>query len=188
MQQWSKRSKVSLPATSIACRAEEYALVPQIQRVHEENFGVYGARMVWRQLRRESFGGARCTVERLMRSLGLQGAVRAQMPYNPRRRASGEALGSGEAPVPGRSSQCAVDRRGRRTRSCRRYGRAAHQRRRESASRHCASGAPAIICGRRGSIAGRPKPGRRVELRYDPVLAQISPMSPRGRASSTPPS
>jgi transposase InsO family protein len=54
------------------------ALVPQIRRVHEENFGVYGARKVWRQLGREDVGVARCTVERLMRSLGLQGVVRGR--------------------------------------------------------------------------------------------------------------
>jgi len=49
---------------------------PEIQRVHAQNFGVYGARKVWRQLGREAIVVARCTVERLMRSLGLQGAVR----------------------------------------------------------------------------------------------------------------
>jgi putative transposase len=54
------------------------ALIPQIRRVHEENFGVYGARKVWRQLGREDVGVARCTVERLMRSLGLQGVVRGR--------------------------------------------------------------------------------------------------------------
>jgi len=54
------------------------ALVPQIRRVHEENFGVYGARKVWRQLGRENIEAARCTVERLMRSLGLQGVVRGR--------------------------------------------------------------------------------------------------------------
>ena len=48
----------------------------EIARVHAENFGVYGARKVWRQLRREGFESARCTVERLMRATGLQGAVR----------------------------------------------------------------------------------------------------------------
>ena len=45
------------------------ALMPEIRRVHEENFGVYGARKVWRQLGREAFVVARCTVERLMRAL-----------------------------------------------------------------------------------------------------------------------
>lgn len=43
-----------------------------------ENFGVYGARKVWRQLRREGFAVARCTVERLMASLGLQGVIRGK--------------------------------------------------------------------------------------------------------------
>jgi transposase InsO family protein len=50
----------------------------EIARVHAENFGVYGARKVWRQLRREGFEVARCTVERLMRTMGLQGAVRGK--------------------------------------------------------------------------------------------------------------
>ncbi len=50
----------------------------EIARVHAGNFGVYGARKVWRQLRREGFEVARCTVERLMRAMGLQGAVRGK--------------------------------------------------------------------------------------------------------------
>jgi transposase InsO family protein len=50
----------------------------EIARVHADNFGVYGARKVWRQLRREGFEVARCTVERLMRIMGLQGAVRGK--------------------------------------------------------------------------------------------------------------
>ena len=53
-------------------------LRPEIARVHAENFGVYGARKVWRQLRREGVAVARCTVERLMRALGLRGAVRGK--------------------------------------------------------------------------------------------------------------
>ena len=51
-------------------------LMPHIQRVWEENFRVYGARKIWRQLLREGFSVARCTVERLMRKLGIQGVVR----------------------------------------------------------------------------------------------------------------
>jgi len=47
-----------------------------IQRVWRENFGVYGARKIWRQLNRESIKAARCTVERLMKRLGLQGVIR----------------------------------------------------------------------------------------------------------------
>jgi len=53
-------------------------LSDEIQRVWDENFCVYGARKVWRQLNREQFAVARCTVERLMRILGLQGVVRGQ--------------------------------------------------------------------------------------------------------------
>lgn len=44
----------------------------------EENFRVYGVRKVWRQLRREGFGIARCTVSRLMRQMGLEGAIRGK--------------------------------------------------------------------------------------------------------------
>jgi len=53
-------------------------LCVDIQRVWEENFQVYGVRKVWRQLNREDISAARCTVERLMRYLGLQGAVRGR--------------------------------------------------------------------------------------------------------------
>ena len=51
----------------------------EIRRVWDANFQVYGARKVWHQLRREGFTVARCTVERLMRSMGLQGAVRGKV-------------------------------------------------------------------------------------------------------------
>lgn len=50
----------------------------QIRRVHETNFGVCGARKVWRQLGREGVAVARCTVERLMRQMGLRGVVRGK--------------------------------------------------------------------------------------------------------------
>ena len=53
-------------------------LTTQIQRVWDENFGVYGARKVWRQLMREHIAVARCTVERLMQQMGLQGTVRGR--------------------------------------------------------------------------------------------------------------
>jgi putative transposase len=53
-------------------------LKSEIQRVHAANFGVYGARKVWRQLKRDNVVVARCTVARLMRSLGLQGVVRGK--------------------------------------------------------------------------------------------------------------
>jgi putative transposase len=49
-----------------------------IRRVWEDNFQVYGARKVWRQLRREGFDVARCSIERLMREMGLQGVIRGR--------------------------------------------------------------------------------------------------------------
>ena len=53
-------------------------LKPQIARVFAENFAVYGVRKVWRQMRREDFAVARCTVERLMRQMGLRGVIRGK--------------------------------------------------------------------------------------------------------------
>lgn len=53
-------------------------LRPAILRVWEANFQVYGADKVWRQLHRDGVAVARCTVERLMRGMGLQGAVRGK--------------------------------------------------------------------------------------------------------------
>lgn len=53
-------------------------LCEKIRRVFDENFSVYGARKVWRQLQREGVEVARCTVERLMRKMGLSGAVRGK--------------------------------------------------------------------------------------------------------------
>jgi transposase InsO family protein len=50
----------------------------QIERVWKENRSVYGARKVWLQLKREGFVVARCTVERLMRQMGLHGVVRGR--------------------------------------------------------------------------------------------------------------
>ncbi len=49
-----------------------------VQRVWHANWQVYGADKVWRQMNREGIAVARCTVERLMRQLGLQGARRGK--------------------------------------------------------------------------------------------------------------
>ena len=49
-----------------------------VDRVWRENFQVYGVRKVWRQLTRDGVEVARCTVERLMRAMGLRGAVRGR--------------------------------------------------------------------------------------------------------------
>ena len=54
------------------------ALIPEIRRVYGDNHSVYGARKVWRQLHREDVCVARCTVERLMREIGVQGAIRGR--------------------------------------------------------------------------------------------------------------
>jgi putative transposase len=53
-------------------------LQAEIRRVWEENFRVYGVRKVWRQLRREGIEIARCTTARLMRQMGLCGAIRGK--------------------------------------------------------------------------------------------------------------
>ena len=50
----------------------------QIRRVYDANFPVYGPRQVWRALLRAGVDVARCTVERLMRAMGLAGAVRGR--------------------------------------------------------------------------------------------------------------
>jgi putative transposase len=55
---------------------QDLVLMERIRRVHAANFGVYGARKVWRQLGREGITLVRCTVERLMRRMGLRGVVR----------------------------------------------------------------------------------------------------------------
>jgi len=56
----------------------DITLTAEIRRVYEENFRVYGIRKVWRQLLREGTVVARCTVARLMRTMGLQGVVRGK--------------------------------------------------------------------------------------------------------------
>jgi len=56
----------------------ELILEPEMERVFAENFDVHGARRVWRQLNREYVPVARCTVERLMAELGLQGVIRGK--------------------------------------------------------------------------------------------------------------
>lgn len=65
--------------TKVSARGRrDLVLTNQIRRVHDANFGVYGVRKVWRQLGREGIEVARCTVARLMRQMGLRGAVRGR--------------------------------------------------------------------------------------------------------------
>jgi putative transposase len=70
---WSAKRR---PPSARSVRDE--ALRTEILRVWRENFGVYGAPKIWAQLNREGTPVARCTVERLMRDLGLRGAVRGR--------------------------------------------------------------------------------------------------------------
>ena len=71
-------AKRANPENLSARARRDMALKPEIARVFAENFEVYGVRKVWRQLQRESFDVARCTVERLMRGMGLQGVIRGK--------------------------------------------------------------------------------------------------------------
>jgi putative transposase len=57
---------------------QDAALKIEVRRVFDQNFSVYGVRKVWRQLKREGFDVARCTVSRLMRDMGLQGVIRGK--------------------------------------------------------------------------------------------------------------
>jgi len=66
------------PAKRSARARQDAALKIEVRRVFDENFQVYGVRKVWRQLKREGFDVARCTVSRLMRGMGLQGVIRGK--------------------------------------------------------------------------------------------------------------
>ena len=70
---------IELDITKSSARHQrDQLLMPHSQRVWEENYRLYGARKIWRQLNREEVEVARCTVERLMRQLGIQGVVRGR--------------------------------------------------------------------------------------------------------------
>ena len=75
---WEHKRREREPARRSARSRRDAGLRPQIRRVWEQNYGVYGARKVWHQLGREGVGVARCTVERLMRQDGLKGVVRGK--------------------------------------------------------------------------------------------------------------
>jgi len=59
-------------------RLRDAELEVEIRRVFDDNYQVYGARKIWRQLNREGINVARCTVERLMARMGLAGRVRGR--------------------------------------------------------------------------------------------------------------
>ena len=66
------------PAKASDRRRADAALRPNIQKIWDDNWRAYGVRQAWRQLRREGGDVARCTVARLMTSMGLRGAVRGK--------------------------------------------------------------------------------------------------------------
>ena len=66
------------PERQPARKKRDNELRTDITRVYEANQLVYGAKKVWRQLRREDVRVARCTVARLMAKMGLRGAIRGR--------------------------------------------------------------------------------------------------------------
>jgi len=76
---WRHTARQRNPALCSARARRDEFLIPHIQRIWHANFQVYGADKVWRQLQREGIEVARCTVERLMRRLGLRGVMRGKV-------------------------------------------------------------------------------------------------------------
>lgn len=76
---WRHVAEQRNPALRCARAQRDEDLIPKIQRVWQANLQVYGADKVWRQLKREGVTVARCTVERLMKRLGLEGARRGKV-------------------------------------------------------------------------------------------------------------
>ena len=75
---YEQRARQADPSRLPARVRRDALLKVEIKRVWDENRKVYGAPKVWRQLHREGFPVARCTVERLMRQMGLRGVVRGK--------------------------------------------------------------------------------------------------------------
>jgi transposase InsO family protein len=75
---YDHRAKQADPSRRSDRARRDADLLPVVRRVHEESFKVYGVRKVWRQMRREGFDVARCTVVRLMKAAGLAGIIRGK--------------------------------------------------------------------------------------------------------------
>jgi transposase InsO family protein len=73
---YEHRARAEDPDRRPAREKRDELLRPEIQRVWNDNHAVYGADKVWHQLAREKVDVARCTVERLMRDMGISGATR----------------------------------------------------------------------------------------------------------------
>ena len=76
---WRHAARQRDPALRSARSRRDEFLIPHIQQVWDANLRVYGADKVWKQLQREGVAVARCTVERLMRRLGLRGVRRGKV-------------------------------------------------------------------------------------------------------------
>ncbi|MHB8346180.1 MAG: IS3 family transposase [Acidiferrobacterales bacterium] len=75
---WLHAARARNPALRCARAKRDDILIPEIRRIGQANLGVYGADKVWRQMNRKRIEVARCTVERLMRALGLHGVRRGK--------------------------------------------------------------------------------------------------------------
>jgi putative transposase len=89
---WRHAAQQRNPALRCQRAQRDGVLTPHIERVWQANMQVYGADKVWKQLNREGISIARCTVERLMKRLGLQGVRRGQVVRT--------TISDGKAPCP----------------------------------------------------------------------------------------
>ena len=71
-------TRLAEPGKRSARARRDDKIKEQIKRVHDDSSGLYGTRKVWRQMRREGIEVAKCTVERLMRTMGLAGVRRGK--------------------------------------------------------------------------------------------------------------
>ena len=89
---WRHAARQRNPALRCQRDQRDGVLTPQIERVWQANMRVYGADKIWKQMRREGLSIARCTVERLMKRLGLQGVRRGKVVRT--------TISDGKAPCP----------------------------------------------------------------------------------------
>jgi len=75
---YESKAREADPGRLPARHQRDAEMVIDIRRVWEANLRVYGARKVWLQLNREQIRIARCTAERLMQKLGIQGVKRGK--------------------------------------------------------------------------------------------------------------
>ncbi|MGF7151890.1 transposase InsO family protein [Sphingomonas zeicaulis] len=87
-------TRLADPAKRSARARRDDDMCEQIRRVHEASFGLYGSRKVWHQLRREGLHVAKCTVERLMRSMAetINGLYKAEVIWRQRSWPSASAV------------------------------------------------------------------------------------------------